>query len=259
MKSSPKRVLLPSFAEMLEENGLEPVEFPPEADEGAAGFAEDADSLAAEAPDGPGKPEKSFEERELERVEELCAGMRREAINKANATVAQAQQEAAAIRGKALRDMEQEVGKRTEEAILPLRRTVEAAAEALRQAREELCKALEPYFLDTAILIARNILHRELDKGDGAYLAIVREVLNQNYIVRDLVLHLPEKQYKRLMESGEGEFAADMERQGVKVVCDKSIGETDCMVTSSMGNTRAGVEVQLARIRYAVDSQQSEA
>jgi len=53
-------------------------------------------------------------------------------------------------------------------------------------------------------------------------------------------------------------FREEMARQGVRVVPDMTLEETECLVKSDMGSIRGGVSVQLARIRYAASNQQVE-
>ena len=243
----PQRVLLPDFSGLLEQQAAGAGAETPESEENPPSGGDAPKAAAA-------KPLSAVQD-EIARTEQLCAGMRREAIEQARQTREQAAQEAVAIRHHARREIEAQLRQENEARLAGLQQTVEAAAAALSEAVNGLYEALEPRLLDTALRIAENILQYELDRDSKAYRAIVHNVLDQDYQAKALVLHLPPGRYDALT-GGEAEFSEAMRMRGVEVARDPALDETDCMVTSNMGSIRGGVKTQLSRIRSAVQNQQ---
>lgn len=244
MKSSPEpeRVLLPTFEEMM---GVDAACAPPAEPEPAA-EAEGQEAPEAPAPAADGEAAK---------LEALLAGMRREAIAEAARIVDQAREEAAAIGEKARKDAQAQARAELAQARARLEDAAVSAAEALKQARRELCGTLEPYLLDTALRMAESILHYELKRDGGAYVSIVRNILEQTFMAHNVELHLPPARFDELAAGGKGPFAEEMQRQGVEMVRDPQLDDMDCLVTSDMGAIRGGVKTQLARIRGAFAGQ----
>lgn len=260
MKSSPKtgRVLLPTFEEMM---CMAPAPLSQAGEPGAErGTGEDP--AGREAPKNkPARPPKRglSPEDKLAQAESLCEDMRRKASEEARQILEKARQEAeAAVRQareqektRARAELDREMGR--------MRTSVLGAAEALQRAKDELYAALEPYFLDIAILMAETILKCELERNDQAYLSIVRSVLDQSFTGRETALHLPPARFDELAgKAGDSPFLAEMARREVEVRQNPELDEWDCLVTSDMGSIRGGVATQLSRIRSAAGGRQSE-
>lgn len=253
MRSSPDsaRVLLPTFEEMM---GYSLQSF---VEEDAALPPEEPQPMAEDMPpeEEAAEPAKSPAEEEMERVEKLCEGMRREAIAQSQDILRQAREEAVAIEHKALIHGRETAARELEAERQKAREAAAAAAAALEQARVELCGALEPYFLDTAINIAESILNYELERNSEAYVSIVRSMVERTFMAHNVVLHLPRDKYDELTGREDGEFLREMERHGARVESDPTLDSGECMVTSDMGSILGGAKTQLARIKYSLAGQ----
>lgn len=262
MRSSSKaeRVLLPSFEEMMHQ--IAGARIPAE---GSNPLPQDTDGpeIAAqgEGPEGALPVEADADaqaEDELAAVRAACEQMQRAAEEEAQRILEQAREEAVALIQAAREEEAAKARRALEQERRQLREALLGAAEALQRAREELYAALEPNFLDTALHMAESILQYELSRSDEAFLAIVRNVLDQTYESGQVALHLPPGRFATLTENEEGPFMAEMLKRGVEIRRAPTLSEGDCMVTTDKGSIRGGVSVQLARIRFAVQNQQSE-
>lgn len=254
MKSSPEaqRVLLPSFEDMMGTVYM-PLPEEPETPPEEAPQAEAQQESAGQPQADPALEALAAEQR---RVEALCEGMRKEAIAQSQQIIQQAREEAVAIEDKALRHARAQAKEELDGERQKLQDAGLAAAEALQQAQTALYDLAEPYFLDTAIRIAESILQLELQRDDGAYTAIVKNVVAQTAMAHDITLHLPPARYDALVAGeGAGAFAQEMEKRNVKIQRDNALGETECSVTSNMGTVKGGVKTQLSRIRHAIAGQ----
>ncbi|MEA5058878.1 MAG: FliH/SctL family protein [Candidatus Pelethousia sp.] len=258
MNSSPDagKVLLPTFEEMMclvdgpTRQGEEPQD-EPAAQEGAA------DSEKAGETPAPCEGKKGAKpEDKLAQAEALCEEMRRKAAEEARQILEEARKDAADI---ARQTKEQEQARaRTEQEreMSRLRTSVLDAAKALKNSRDALYTALEPYLLDTAIRIAEGILKYELAEKNQAFLSIVHNVLSQAAAGQAAVLHLHPSRFAELAGSeAEPGFLAEMAERGVTVQQDPELDELDCLVTTNRGSIRGGVTSQLARIRSAAGGQ----
>lgn len=257
MRSSPDgKVRLPSFEEMMEmiagaTVAAERAEVSPDV---ATEPMADEPFLTEQAEEAVKDPAAEL----LAQAKAQCEALRSQAEEEARLILEQAQKEAAAL---AVKVREQEVAKARQELEAErqhLQEVLLGAAEALKEAQEELYTALEPLILDTALHMAESILKYELERNDEAFLAIVHNVLEQSSISGQLTLHLAPGRFDELTAKG-GPLLEEMAKRGVELKRDPTMPETDCMVTNEMGSTRGGMAAQLSRIRYAVRNQQLEA
>ena len=103
--------------------------------------------------------------------------------------------------------------------------------------------------------MAESILKYELDRNEGAYISIVRNVIEQTMMAHNVVLHLPPNRFDQLTAGEQTSFVQEMDKQGVALVRDPGLDATDCLVTCNMGNIKGGVKTQLARIKQAAAGQ----
>lgn len=261
MRSLPdgSKVLLPTFEEMMEmiAGATVSAQIAGESPEEPAWQAPEEADLAVQAPkDSP--PAEPGPEDLLAEAEAQCEALRRQAAEEARRIVEQGRQDARALAQEAREQEAAKARKGLETERLSLRQSMLGTAEALQTAERELYAALEPYLLDTALHIAESILRYELDHNDAAFLAIVRNVLEQAPAGEQLTLHLAPGRYDTITAQG-GPFIEEMAKRGVALSRDPNMPETDCLVTAEMGSTRGGAAIQLSRIRYAVRNQQIEA
>lgn len=241
-----KRVILPSFEEMMSKAELDMPLMPAEGEYGTD--EQDAEAMQEAA----AAMARLAQRREKEKIEALCAQMKKDAEAEAARILEQAAREAEACKARAEEQAVAQVQARYEEEIKTLRQEVQKAAEGFAKEKEELFKGMETRLLDVCFKIAESIVHYELDKGEAAYLSIIHNALGMLRSDEAAVLHMPPVGYERIFGGKENAALALMNERQVKVVKDVNVAEGDCFVSSEHGGMRAGVQTQTARLREAV-------
>lgn len=243
MSSSPEnsRVMLPSFQQMMARGG--------------EALPDDWDVEPLEEAHAPTKSEAQLE---LEKTQDLCANIRKEAMAAAEQILEQARQEAVSIVDKTRRETAARLEEEARAEQEANRQALFAAVGAFTNAQSGLYEALEPHLLDITFHIAQLILKYELSRSDEAYLSIIRSTLDMLYTDNAAcTLHMSADGYDRLIgEDESGALMDELRESRIKVLRDTSIPAGDCYVESEIGGIRSGTNVQISRMKYAFSSQQ---
>ncbi len=254
MSSSYKeKVMLPSYEEMMKKT-IEQGNRRASMDDKSSGAPEHIVNAIAE--DTIGKADCEAK-RMLSEAREQCEQMIREATESVNKMIAEAEGEAAVIKLHAERDIREECRMEMEEEKAKQWDTVHMAAAAFQKSQVALYDALFPEFLDTALAIAESILHHTLDADDVAYISMVQNALDKLFSAKKLELHLPKGRYISLSKNSEG-YLRGLSERDVNILVDDTLSETECLVKSSAGSVRAGVDVQMAHMKSALQGAEGE-
>lgn len=133
-----------------------------------------------------------------------------------------------------------------------IRRQFAMLLKELRASEESRNATMQENILKLSLKIAEKIVNLSMENDDSVFMGLVKEAVNRLNAKEKFTIHLNQREYDRFFAEGSGWLSDAIQSASFSVTADASIAPGGITVISQDGVVRAGVDMQLEKLRKAL-------